>query len=168
VCREPVEDLVRAECGCAFCRCVSRCLPYVWACITVTRTASHDCSKACWSGPSGSLVLRCSALLSSSPRLCVREFVETQVLESSSLSCPRCSAQLTVDLNASSSTSSPKTGSAHANNPRRSNKAGTVCVAGKVKVRAGWLAGWLACLLACLAKPPRDTRVNHCQADGVV
>lgn len=66
-------------------------------------------------------------------RLCVREFVEMQVLEASSLSCPRCTEQLTVDLNAANTTA----GSKGPANPRRGNKAGTVCVAGKVKVGDG-------------------------------
>jgi hypothetical protein len=56
-----------------------------------------------------------------------------QVLEASSLSCPRCTEQLTVDLNAAATTA----GSKGPANPRRGNKAGTVCVAGKVKVGDG-------------------------------
>lgn len=145
MCREPVEDLVRAECGCAFCRCGTASFR-----LPLTQEARHASSilichgvAAAWLYlllPARHLAVNCLAPCSGQGtetavvrvcRLCVREFVETQVLEASSLSCPKCEAQLTVDLNATT----PASGSATAN-PRRSNKAGTVCVAGKVKVRS--------------------------------
>lgn len=61
-------------------------------------------------------------------RLCVREFVETL---DAGASCPKCSAAFTVDLTSDANTAGNS--SSGGSKAYRSNKAGTVCVAGKIK-----------------------------------
>ncbi|EWM25491.1 snf2 super family [Nannochloropsis gaditana] len=94
LCHEPVENLVRAECGCGFCR------------------------------------------------LCVTEYLEASL--GGTTSCPECSRPLTVDLSkregqqeeedASKGRAQSRTRRQNGNG-KHSNAAGTVCVAGKLKLQ---------------------------------